>query len=144
MKAFLKLFGLVAASCWMGACAGGLYASNGSGNPVVLKDGDGGKWVRIRLTEPLSIELSSNPTTGFLWKIATIDDTMLRLEGQETYIPDRVPPGIVGSGGKTVFPFRLLRPGRTEIVFEYRRPFEKKPEPEKRIVFQLEIGDVEQ
>ncbi|MEW6258525.1 MAG: protease inhibitor I42 family protein [Thermodesulfobacteriota bacterium] len=139
MKSFLTIFGLLAASCWMGACAGGLCASDGSGKPVVLKEEDGGKWVRVRLGAPLSIELASNPTTGFLWKIATIDNTMIRPDGEEIYIPDRVPPGIVGSGGKTIFPLRLLRPGRTEIVFEYRRPFEKKPEPEKRTIFLLEI-----
>ncbi len=139
MKSFLIIVGLVAASCWMGACAGGISASDGSGKPVVLKESDAGNWVRIRRGDPLTIELSSNPTTGFLWKIAAIDDTMIQLDGKETYIPDRVPPGIVGSGGRTVFSFRLLQPGRTELVFEYRRPFENKPEPEKRIVFLLEI-----
>jgi inhibitor of cysteine peptidase len=124
---------------WMASCA----ATGAPGNPaphlLVLREVDSGKWHRVGLEDTVSIELASNPTTGFLWKVTRIDPAVAMVDPAQTYVPDRVPPGIVGSGGKTIFPLRLLRAGKTEIVLEYRRPFENKPEPEKQVIFRLEI-----
>lgn len=118
-------------------------ATGGSGRQgrhlLVLREADSEKWNRVCLEDAVSIELASNPTTGFLWKVTRIDPAVAMVDPAGTYVPDHVPRGIVGAGGKTIFPLRLLRPGKTEIVLEYRRPFENKPEPEKQVTFRLEI-----
>ncbi|WP_028325677.1 protease inhibitor I42 family protein [Desulfatirhabdium butyrativorans] len=124
---------------WVASCAATGVPGNPARNLLVLREADSGVWHRAGLEDAVSIELASNPTTGFLWKVVRIDPAMARIDPGQSYVPDRVPPGIVGSGGKTIFPLRLLRPGKTEIVLEYRRPFENKPEPEKQVTFRLEI-----
>lgn len=124
---------------WIASCAATGVPGDPDRHLLVLREADDGKWQRAGLEDAVSIELASNPTTGFSWKVVRIDPTIVQVDPVENYVPDRVPAGIVGSGGKMIFPLRLLRPGKTEIVLEYRRSFENKPEPEKQVTFRLEI-----
>ncbi|HSJ52886.1 MAG TPA: protease inhibitor I42 family protein [Anaerolineae bacterium] len=69
--------------------------------------------------EVLAIVLPANPTTGYSWQVEA-DDAYLALLSQEFE-----PAGpAVGAGGREVFQFRALRPGSTDLRFQYRRPWE--------------------
>lgn len=125
---------------WVASCAATGMPGDPAGHLLVLREADSGKWHRVGLEDAVSIELASNPTTGFQWKVSRIDPALAIVDPAQNYVPDRVPSGIVGSGGRTIFALRLLNPGKTEIVLEYRRPFENKPEPEKQVIFYLEIA----
>lgn len=72
--------------------------------------------------ETLTIVLPANPTTGYNWQVETDEDYLI-LVSQEFE-----PMGAgVGAGGREAFQFRALRPGKTDVRFHYRRPWETQP-----------------
>lgn len=90
--------------------------------------GTGGTEVRMetikaRLNEPFIITLDSNPTTGYKWyadydyNLLSLDDERFEKEPSETL-------GALGAGGRSVFTFKPLKPGRTTVSLVYRRPWE--------------------
>ncbi|MGD2207720.1 MAG: protease inhibitor I42 family protein [Anaerolineae bacterium] len=84
--------------------------------------------IRVAVDEAFAIALPGNPTTGYTWE-ADADDRCLELV-------DRVfEPGSegVGAGGHEVFRFRALAAAdKTEIGFEYKRPWDASARDTKR------------
>ena len=74
----------------------------------------------------LSIKLSSNPTTGFTWKLISYDKNVLQFNSQK-YISST--PQAIGSGGTTEFYFTGLKhPSSmhtTKLILNYSRSWEK-------------------
>ncbi len=82
------------------------------------------------------VRLSGNITTGFQWSVLTFDKTLLKLVGQ-TYQSKPNPQHLAGSGGASVFTFTCLkkqRPKSTDVLFSYRRPWEKKAVKSTKVV----------
>ncbi|MCX7115915.1 MAG: protease inhibitor I42 family protein [Gammaproteobacteria bacterium] len=80
------------------------------------------------------VRLPGNATTGFQWSVLTYDKTLLKLNGQ-TYQAKKT--GLMGSGGEAVFSFTCLkktRPQSTDVVFSYRRPWEKQAVKSTKVV----------
>jgi predicted secreted protein len=75
------------------------------------------------LNKPFTIVVESNPTTGYSWS-AKFDASRLRLKSSSYERPAEPRPG---AGGKQVFVLVPLKEGRTEVVLQYRRPWEKAP-----------------
>jgi inhibitor of cysteine peptidase len=84
----------------------------------------------------LEIVLKANPTTGYRWEVVSIDTSILKNTGAE-YKADKVPPGIVGAGGKTIMRFKSIKKGETLLKLIYHRPFEKDVPPIKE--FELNV-----
>lgn len=78
------------------------------------------KEIECDTAETAEIQLASNPSTGYQW----VSGTENGLEITDEYIPDEVPEGIVGSGGKQVFRIRAKKPGEYLIEFRYGRSWE--------------------
>ncbi|MDD1748684.1 MAG: protease inhibitor I42 family protein [Methanothrix sp.] len=76
--------------------------------------------IRARLNEPFTIELNSNPTTGYKW-YADYDYHLLNLD-EEKY--EKEASERLGAGGISAFTFRPLESGKTAISLIYRRPWE--------------------
>jgi predicted secreted protein len=72
--------------------------------------------------DEFTIELASNPTTGYQWE-ASWDDEYVKLISQK-YVPDPILFGIVGSGGTEIYTFKAIKKGQTEIRFSYLRPWD--------------------
>jgi inhibitor of cysteine peptidase len=89
--------------------------------------------IRAAVGETFALALAGNPTTGYTWQ-ATVDPGYLALAGEEF---EPVDAG-VGSGGKEIFRFRALAPGKSEIECDYRRPWDKKARETRR--FRVEIA----
>jgi len=89
---------------------------------------DSGSTFKMHSGDNLEIVLKANPTTGYGWEIASFDSTILKNTGTE-YKADRVPSGIVGSGGKSIHRFKVRKTGKTFLKLIYRRPFEKNVPP---------------
>jgi len=86
----------------------------------------------------LSVNLESNPTTGFKWELASItDDTVLKEEGHGFIAPESGAPS--GTSGKEVWTFRGLKKGKSIIGMEYRRPWEQDVEPDKVFVLTVVV-----
>lgn len=92
---------------------------------VAAEDTDNGSVVLLEQGGKLTVRLASNPTTGYSWRVARMDATALRQDGEPAYAPTA--PDIVGTGGFERFMFTALRAGETELVLEYVRPWEQKP-----------------
>ncbi len=75
--------------------------------------------VRTGLGEVFTVQLESNPTTGYSWT-SEYDQDVLELvsEGYERMSM------AIGGGGHAIFIFLPLRRGRTTVNMRYRRPWE--------------------
>ena len=83
------------------------------------------------------VTLDANATTGYEWQLANpIDNSLINLERSE-YVPDKT--GLVGSGGKSIWTFKAVRVGKTQISFKYIRPWEKDIPPVKEAVYIVDI-----
>jgi inhibitor of cysteine peptidase len=106
--------------------------------PVTIKvsENDAGSTLEMKEGDSLEIILQANPTTGYRWEVASNDTSVLKNIGIE-YQADKVPSGIVGSGGKTIMRFMAIKEGETFLQLVYRRPFEKDMPPVKK--FELNV-----
>jgi predicted secreted protein len=84
--------------------------------------------VHVQAGEEFAIALTSNPTTGHTWQ-ADADMDYLELLGQEF---EGLGQG-VGAGGQEAFTFRAVAQGKTEITFNYQRPWDTTPRNTKRV-----------
>ena len=77
-----------------------------------------------------SVFLDSNRTTGYEWRLARqLDERMVRLVRSE-YAPPK--GGLAGAGGREEWIFLPKVRGKTEILLEYVRPWEKGQPPAAR------------
>jgi inhibitor of cysteine peptidase len=82
-----------------------------------------GKTVTLHRGDKLVVSLAGNPTTGYNWKLKSVDRSVLRPLGMK-YIPDQHAPNVVGSGGVYKLSFKALARGETELRLSYLRSFE--------------------
>ncbi|MBM3945513.1 MAG: protease inhibitor I42 family protein [SAR202 cluster bacterium] len=75
-----------------------------------------------------TIEVCSNPTTGFEWEAPAISNTGVVSFVEERYLaPGAGEPGtpeVVGAAGREQLTFRAGSPGTTTISLAYSRPWE--------------------
>ena len=77
----------------------------------------------------LILSLCSNPTTGFNWELIEVTDPeVLVYEGDEYVAPEA--EGVVGTAGKEVWTFNVLKAGSSNITMQYSRPWEGGEEAE--------------
>ena len=68
------------------------------------------------------LELRSNPTTGFDWHFADLDDTMI--EVVQSRFERSSTGGQMGAGGVRIWELRALKAGKTRIHLDYYRSWE--------------------
>ncbi|MBM3152525.1 MAG: protease inhibitor I42 family protein [Chloroflexi bacterium] len=91
---------------------------------VLLDVDDSGGSVSIAMGQTLVIELPSNPTTGYSWFIESIDEAVVRQEGEATYSPVGGEPNLVGGGGVETWRFTPVAAGACTLTLAYLRVFE--------------------
>src|SRR5258705_455600 len=69
------------------------------GAPLAITESDANGAVVLNAGQELVVRLSSNPTTGYRWTLATDADAVLALAATPKYQRDRVAEGMVGTGG---------------------------------------------
>lgn len=94
--------------------------------------------LRYKKGDRFTIELPSNPTTGYKWQLAQplAVKSIVGISKSE-YKPKKT--GLIGSGGTQVFTLRARRQGTIHIIFEYKRPWEKDTEPAEIKEFVIEV-----
>ena len=107
-----------------------LLASPGcrSTGRVEIDEADNQGEVVLNVGDTLLLSLESNPTTGYGWQIAQIDQSILREAGHEY---EAESSDLVGSGGREIWRFDALAAGSTTLQLEYTRSWEEGVEPEK-------------
>ncbi|GMO46686.1 MAG: hypothetical protein Ta2B_28400 [Termitinemataceae bacterium] len=83
------------------------------------------------------IELPCNPTTGYTWSYAMNPGGIVE-EVASTY-DSLTASGRLGSGKIFKYVFKALKPGRTKLVFAYKRSWENKA-PEKEVVVIVNVA----
>ncbi len=93
--------------------------------PVVIGDSDNGGSVTVQVGGKLLVDLSGNPTTGYIWQITNKDDAIL----QPADYAFQADSEAMGAGGVEHFEFDAVAPGEVELAFAQSRPWESEAEP---------------
>jgi inhibitor of cysteine peptidase len=104
---------------------------------LAVTEADNGKTLTLGDNKTATISLAGNATTGYSWTVTKTDGTALEQVGTAEYVPDRAPPGMVGTGGTSVFKFKAAKLGPTTITLAYARPWETGKESAKTFVVTL-------
>ena len=76
----------------------------------------------VKTNEQFYITLSSNPSTGYAWQVASVSNPdMVRFVDSQYIRPESE---LVGAPGKQVLTFNALQEGSATIQLEYVRPWE--------------------
>ncbi|MCD4784013.1 MAG: protease inhibitor I42 family protein [Candidatus Eremiobacteraeota bacterium] len=90
--------------------------------------------IKAKVGQEFLLKLNANRTTGYQWQLAKpLNKDIVTLVNTDYWIPKT--PGLVGSGGKSVWRFKAIGKGKTLIHLKYVRPWEKKVKPEKTKTF---------
>lgn len=76
----------------------------------------------VEIGDKITVELCSNPTTGFRWEYETIGDVVLKEEDYDFEEPES--EGVMGAAGREVWTFEAVEKGATELRMEYSRSWE--------------------
>lgn len=100
-------------------------------------DKDNSEKISIAIDKTTSIQLETNPTTGYSWNYDIEDNTIATITSEE-YIPDQQADEIVGAGGTKIYTIQGLKEGTTSIEFKYQRPWEsKQPIQTKKFIVEV-------
>ena len=79
--------------------------------------------ILAKLNKPFSINLDSNPTTGYSWTV-DFDHQFLSGGEENDSMGNTSQPVVVGGGGKQIFTFTPILEGKTTISAIYKRSWE--------------------
>lgn len=93
---------------------------------ITATEKDAGSTVEIECGDTLSVFLAANPTTGYNWRVSSVDRAVLPEAGPPSYRRDS---DLIGSGGMITLSFEAAAPGKTLLSIVYERPFERDVPP---------------
>ena len=98
--------------------------------PVSMKldEKDLGRTVEMSVGDTLEVVLRGNPTTGYIWEVASPGNGILKQLGETEFKPEREARG---SPGKIIMRFKAAVAGETSLKLIYHRPFERNKTPIK-------------
>ncbi len=93
--------------------------------------------IDLKIGTIFHIEQDANPTTGYQWKVAKpFDSRVINLLDSRYLGPDSQ---LIGAGGKEVWTFKVVGRGKTAVVLEYSRPWEKEGD-KQTVVFNVVVS----
>jgi inhibitor of cysteine peptidase len=93
---------------------------------IALEGKDNGGKVEVQKGQILVISLESNPTTGYRWEPAEIDEAILQSLGEAEFQPQS---DLLGAPGVETMRFETTGVGTAILKLVYHRPWEKDVEP---------------
>lgn len=119
----LRCFALLALALpLLGACSV-------SGDDDSLRDDAHGTTQTVRQGDEIVVKLRGNPTTGYTWYVATVDEAVLRQVGDADFDPDS---DADGAAGVVTLRFEAVERGVTPLELVYRRENEQDSEASRR------------
>jgi inhibitor of cysteine peptidase len=108
--------------------------------PLTLTVADKGKTVTAKVGQAITVLLKGNPTTGYSWDWAGVIGDAVAKDGDVAYATDKHPPGMVGVGGMFTAKLKAVKPGKSTVRLEYRRPWEKDVKPQEDDIFTVTVS----
>ena len=102
-----------------------LLISGCANQPAAISAGieQSGQAIRMQVGQQLAVTLPSNPSTGYRWEVETIDEGLLRQQGEPEYQAlESAANALPGEGGTETFRFEALGMGEAPLRLFYRRP----------------------
>lgn len=96
-----------------------------AGKTINVGEGLSERTVRLASGDTLVVSLLSTPGTGFSWRVAQADPSMLQQVGKPELIHSPNPQP--GAAATQVFRFAVRGGGTTDLRLEYLRPWEHVP-----------------
>ena len=97
--------------------------------------------VELQTGQTLVVSLQSNPSTGYTWEVAEVDDTLLQSQGEAEYKASKAGgEQLVGAGGTQTFRFTAAEVGETTLKLIYHRAWETDVEPAQTFSVQVKIN----
>jgi predicted secreted protein len=118
---------------------GAIAAPTAKDAVVHVTKADAGKVVSVKVGQTLAVELVGVPTAGYLW--APVSPPPFMTKAGERSGPTseaQKQPGFAGGSHWEVTLFTVTGPGRGEVKFEQRRPWEKDEPPADVFVVTIE------
>lgn len=106
----------------------------GASNDVKLDAGENGSQVELNAGQTLIVSLEGNPTTGYTWEAAELDEQVLQQVGETEFKPDS---DAIGAGGVQTLRFETMNSGQTTLKLVYHRPWEEDVEPAE--IFSVQV-----
>jgi len=92
---------------------------------------DPGIPIKVQPDDEFSISLTSNPSTGYLWKMTLPEgDKTVTFLGSDHVVSQT---GMMGAPGQEIFKFKATTPGEVKADFVYRRPWETVTAPPRKV-----------
>jgi len=76
----------------------------------------------VEVGDKITVELCSNPTTGFAWTYEMTSENVLQEEDYDFVEPED--DEVVGAAGTDVWTFEAVEKGTTEVNMEYSKPWQ--------------------
>lgn len=109
-------------------------AAPGDGGEVVTEPGP----VTVGVGERVTLELRSNPTTGYSWELTVAPDSAVVRVVSDDYVPPALP--IPGAGGSQRIVVEGVEAGTAVLEFGYRRPWETDAPPAETAAFDVTVS----
>ena len=103
-------------------------------NEVRLTELDNGSLAQLGEDQTLVISLESNPSTGYAWEVAEIDEDIVYQVGESEF--EQLSP-LLGASERQILRFKPIKAGQSTLRLVYRRPWEKGIEPAKEFSIQV-------
>jgi len=101
---------------------------------VQLTEEDNGGLAELGEDQILVISLESNPSTGYSWQVAEMNQDTLHQLGETEF--EQVSP-LLGAPEKQTLRFKAVGAGQSTLKLVYRRPWEKGVEPAREFSIQV-------
>jgi predicted secreted protein len=100
-----------------------LLAASASAATITVTKANNGKTVTLKKGDKLVVKLAANATTGYAWKVKSVDKTVLEPVSSK-YVPSPNPKHLVGAGGTYKLTLAARSAGSTTLKLIYVRSFE--------------------
>lgn len=107
--------------------------------PPLLTAEDSGSTLVLQTGEEFTVQLESNPSTGYAWTL----DGALPANVEQVGEPEYVAPGMdaVGAAGMDLWKFRATEAGTGEVYLRYWRSFDPETENEKTFTVEVTVRE---
>ena len=96
--------------------------------------------VELQKGQTLVITLESNPSTGYMWEVVGLEESILRQMGEPEFkVSDPREPPPPGAGGWETWRFEAMTTGQTALKLVYHRPWEEGEDPLETFSLQVVV-----